>query len=148
MRNVIRRCVYGCVCTDIDFIALSCFNILRQRQNSCYFADDIFRRIFLMKRIEFLFKVHCNLFPRGQLTISRHWFRLWLNQWRFILLTHICVTRPQPVEHALTLWNIMMHVSISGPGLDCFSRGLLGLRLLGQNSVKLETNQKRFCQVN
>ena len=48
------------------------------------------------------------MFPRVTLTISEHWFRLWLgadpstshylNQWWPDLLMHICVTRPQWVK--------------------------------------------------
>ena len=55
------------------------------------------------KMVEFWFKCHWNLFPRVQLTIRQHWFRLWLcveqrtshylNQSWLDLLTHICGTK-------------------------------------------------------
>ena len=59
-----------------------------------------------MKMFEFRFKFHWSLFPRVQLTILQHWFRLWLgavqatshclNQSMMVSLqTHICITRPQ-----------------------------------------------------
>ena len=56
-------------------------------------------------------------FPRVQLTIFQHWFRLWLmvgqvashylNQWSPRLMTHGCVTRPQRVNKTvwLYMWN-------------------------------------------
>ena len=56
-----------------------------------------------MKKIEFRFKLHWNMFPGIQLTISQHGFRRWLgaeqatshylDQWSPSLLTHICGTR-------------------------------------------------------
>ena len=56
-----------------------------------------------MKMLEFWFNFHWNLFPRVQLTIIQHWFRLWLvacsatshylNQCLPSQLTHICCTR-------------------------------------------------------
>ena len=61
-----------------------------------------------MKIASFWWKFHWNLFPRVHLTIFQHWFREWLgacqatshylNQWCLILMTHICVTRPQWVN--------------------------------------------------
>ena len=60
---------------------------------------------------KFRLRIHWNLFPRVQLTILQHWFRLWLgagkatshylNQMMVSLLAHICVTRPQGVNGAI-----------------------------------------------
>ena len=68
-----------------------------------------------MKILWFRFRFQWSLFLRVQLTIIQHWFRLWLgagqatshylNQWWLILLTHICVTRPQWVKVIMNqLW--------------------------------------------
>ena len=49
---------------------------LRPRQNGRHFADDIFKRIFLNKKLYKLrLRFHWNLFLRVQLTIFQHWFR-------------------------------------------------------------------------
>ena len=53
-------------------------NTLRPRQNGRHFPDDIFKRIFLNEKVWTPIKFHWNLFLRVQLTISQHWFRLWL----------------------------------------------------------------------
>ena len=60
-----------------------------------------------MKMFEFRSKFHWSLFPRVQLTIFQHWFRLWLgavqatshylNQW-WLVYRRICVTQPQWVN--------------------------------------------------
>ena len=61
-----------------------------------------------LKMFEFRLKFHWNLFPMVQLIIFQHWFTIMA--WRrsgnkplsetmmVILLTHICVTRPQRVN--------------------------------------------------
>ena len=61
-----------------------------------------------MKMYEFRLRFHWSLFLSFKLTISQHWFRLWLgavqatshylNQWCYDLLTHKCVTRHQWVK--------------------------------------------------
>ena len=61
-----------------------------------------------MEIVLFWFNFHWNLFPMIPLTICKHWFRQWigvnrvtyhyLKQWRFSLLTQICVTRPQSLR--------------------------------------------------
>ena len=57
-----------------------------------------------VKMYEFSWSFNKILFLRFELTIFQHWFRWWLgtdqatshylDQWWFILLMHICVTRP------------------------------------------------------
>ena len=69
-----------------------------------------------MKMHEFRLRFHWSLFLRFELTIFQHWFRQWLgadqatshylNQWWLILLTHICVTRPQWVKVKMVLTSI------------------------------------------
>ena len=85
-----------------DITVSDAINTLRPRQNGRHFVDDIFYRIFLNERFKFSLKFHWNLFPKVQWTINQHWITWWfggdqatshyLNQWWFILLTHICVT--------------------------------------------------------
>ena len=77
--------------------------ILRPRQNSRDFADDILTCIFMYESVYITIKVfHWRLLPRVQLTIFQHWFKWWidaeqatghyLNQWCPNLPTHICAT--------------------------------------------------------
>ena len=80
-------------------------NTLRPRQNGRHFADDIFKCIFLNENVWIPIKISLSLFLRVQLTISQHWFRLWLGADQPLsgpmmvrLPTHIFVTRPQWVN--------------------------------------------------
>ena len=69
-------------------------NSLRPRQDGRHFPDDISNAFSWMKMHKFRLIFHWNLFPRVQLTIFQHWFRLWLgagqatshylNQWWFV----------------------------------------------------------------
>ena len=62
--------------TSFLFLFLACrLNTLSVRQNGRHFADDTFKRIFLMQMLEFRLKFHWSLFLRVQLTIFRDWFR-------------------------------------------------------------------------
>ena len=62
---------------DSHFVPVTlCFNSSRPRWNVRYNTDDIFRCIFLKKKMfEFRLKFHWSLFPRVQLTIFQYWFR-------------------------------------------------------------------------
>ena len=51
------------------------FNILRPRQNSGHFADDISKRIFLNKNIRISFWISLSLFLKVLLSIFQHWLR-------------------------------------------------------------------------
>ena len=55
----------------------NCMNTLRPRQNGRQFLifSHAFSRI---KMCEFRLCFHCSLLLRFQLTLSQHWFRLWL----------------------------------------------------------------------
>ena len=74
-------------------------NSLRLRQNGRLFADDIFQCIFLKENVwtsvkiwlQFVLKVWINNIPALVWQATSHY----LKQWWSILLTHICVTRPQ-----------------------------------------------------
>ena len=68
-----------------------------------------------MKMYKLRLKFHWGLFLRVYLTISQHWFRLWLganqatshymNQWWLVyFLPQICITQPQWVKWCEILW--------------------------------------------
>ena len=64
-----------------------------------------------MKMLLFRLKCHWSLLLRAKLTIFQHWFRKWLgaeqanylNQWWPSSTMHMCVIRPQWVNHILPL---------------------------------------------
>ena len=68
-------------------------------RNGCHFADTIFNCIFMNEKCCISIWIYWSLFLRAQLTVSQHWFRLWLgaeqatshylNQRWPISLTHI-----------------------------------------------------------
>ena len=75
------------------------FNILRLRQKGSQFTEHISSSFSSMKIVVFCWKFHQNMFPRVQLTRSKHRFRSWLgtnqvtshylNQGWPRLLTHV-----------------------------------------------------------
>ena len=81
------------------------FNTLKPRQNGRRLADDIFERIFLNENIWILINISLNVVPKSQ--INNFPTLVKIMAWRrtgdkplsepmlIILLTHICVTRPQ-----------------------------------------------------
>ena len=83
-------------------------NILRSRQNGRHFADDIFKYIFLNENACISLKISLKFVPRGP--INNIPSLVQIMAWRrpgdkplsepmmIILLTHICVTRPQWVN--------------------------------------------------
>ena len=60
--------IHWCICVPRH----QWVNTFRPRQNGRYFADDIFKCIFMH---EFRLRFHLSLFLRCQLTILQHWFR-------------------------------------------------------------------------
>ena len=87
-------------------------NTLRPRQNGRHFADDIFKRIFLNENIWIPIKSSLKFVPEG--SINNIPALIHIMAWRrpgdkplsepmlIILLTHICVTRPQWVKANMT----------------------------------------------
>ena len=76
-------------------------------------SQAIFSTAFLIITFGFQINFHWNVFLRVWLTIWQHWFRgigadqapsHHLKQWRYALLTHICVTRPESVN-AVPEWS-------------------------------------------
>ena len=53
-------------------------NTLRPRQMDAISQTTFSNAFSSMKMFEFRLKLHWSLFPRVQLTIFQHWFRLWL----------------------------------------------------------------------
>ena len=80
-------------------------NTLRPRQNGRHFADDTFKRIFLNENVGISIKISLKFVPKGP--INNIPALVQIMGWRrpgdkpltepmvVILLTHICVTRPQ-----------------------------------------------------
>ena len=94
---------------SIPFSLMPCFlNTLRPRQNGRRLADNICERIFLNGNILISINISLNVVPRGQ--INNIPALVQIIAWRgtgdkllsepmlIILLTHICVTRPQWVK--------------------------------------------------
>ena len=83
-------------------------NTLRPRQNGRYFADDIFKRIFVNENVRLSIKISPKFVPRGP--INNIPALLQIMAWRrpgdkplsetimVYLPTHICVTRPRWVN--------------------------------------------------
>ena len=84
------------------------FNTLRPRQNGRHFADDIFKCIFLNENVWISIGISLKFVPRGPiinipaLVQIMDWCRSGdkplSEPMMSILLTHICVTRPQWVK--------------------------------------------------
>ena len=84
-------------------------NTLRPRQNGHHFADDTFKRIFLNENVAILIKISLKFVHKGQinnipaLVLIMAWRRPGdkpLSEPMVVRLpTHICVTRPQWVNH-------------------------------------------------
>ena len=86
----------------------STINPLRPRQNGRHFADDIFNSIFLNENVWTLIKISLKFIPKGH--INNIPALVEIMAWRrpgdkplsepmmVILLTHICITRPQWVN--------------------------------------------------
>ena len=107
--DIVRGCRYILEYMFTYWHACTCDKIIDK-------LDDIlqtpfWKGHFWLKTFEFSRKFHWNMFLIVYLTTCHHWFRWWLgieqatsrhpNQWRLILLMHICVTRPQWVKQAL-----------------------------------------------
>ena len=91
-------------------------NTLRLRQNGRLFADDTFKHIFLNENIrislKFVLKGPINNIPA--LVQIMAWYRSGgrplSEPMMVILLTHICVTRPQWVKSATETYSVSAHV--------------------------------------
>ena len=88
-----------------------CINTLRPRQNGRHFADNIFKGIFLNENVWILINISLKFVPKGpidhipSLVQIMAWHhpgnKLLSEPMMVILLTHICVTRPQWVNRLL-----------------------------------------------
>ena len=84
-------------------------NILRQRQNGCHFADNIFKCIFFNENVWILIKISLKFDPKGpinnipalvQIMAWRHPGDKPLSEPMMVnLSTHICVSWPQWVKY-------------------------------------------------
>ena len=101
----------------------TCFNALRPRQNGCYFPDDIFKWIFLNGNVWIAIKVSLKFVPK--VSINNIPPLVQIMAWRrpgdkplsepmmVILLTHICVTRPQWVKQFKCQKSIISSIAIT-----------------------------------
>ena len=100
----------------VDFVTHKiAINTLRPRQNGRHFTDDMFKCIFLNENVWIMIEVSLTFVPMG--SINNHPALFQIMAWRCLgdkplsepmmvsSLTHICVTRPQWVEHQ---HNILM----------------------------------------
>ena len=105
MKQLTPRCTY-----QVDFWGFIVqFNTLRSRQNGRHFADYIFKRIILNENIWISIKISLKFVPKGP--INNIPSLVQIMAWRrpgdkplsepmmARLPTHICVTRPQWVNH-------------------------------------------------
>ena len=88
-------------------------NTLRPRRNGRHFADDIFKCIFLNENIRISIEISLKFVPKGPINNNKALVQIMA--WRrsggkplsepmmVILLTHICVTRPQWVKFYLVI---------------------------------------------
>ena len=108
--NALINCIYiGHLCIpNCFYLVLFYLNTLRSRQNGRRFADDTFKCIFLSENIIISIKISLKLVPTVRInnTLALVQIIAWRwpgdkplsDQWLFVLLMHICVTRPQWVN--------------------------------------------------
>ena len=96
-------------------------NTLRPRQNGSHFPDDTFKRIVLNVRISI--KISLKFVPKGPIINIRALVQIMA--WRrpgdkplsepmmVSLLTYICVTWPQWVKYAKTMFNVMNRINVT-----------------------------------
>ena len=125
------------------------FNSLRPRQNGCLFADDTFKRIFLNENIRILTNNSLKFVPKG--LISNIPALVLIMAWRrpgdkpltepmlVRSLTHICVTRPQWVNHYVFV-NLKKNFKQFGYLSSQTPSALYEIRILGPIS-------QRVCEI-
>ena len=114
-----KRCdisIHPCPDSGITF-----FNTLTPRQNGRHFADDTFKRIFLNENVRISIKISLKFVPKDEINNIPALVKIMV--WRrsgdkplsepmmIRLTTHICVTRPQWVNHGWyeSMWLIPTH---------------------------------------
>ena len=90
-------------------VALSLLNTLRPRKNGRHFADDMFKCIFLNVNVWIPIEISLTFVPKGSLNNNPALFQMMARRRSgdkplsepimVSSLTHICVTRPQWVNH-------------------------------------------------
>ena len=139
-------------------------NTLRPRRNRCYFADDIFKCIFVNKNVWISIKISLKFISKGP--INNNPSLVQIMAWRqpgdkplseptmVRSLTHICVTRPQWVEGIpvgiiwLLRWQMEWHhqkrVWISDEWVLCSSQHFWQ-EVLGSNEARSQWGLSRGC---
>ena len=119
MRWVVIRA--GVYCPQLwAQLVSTCFNTLRPRQNGRHFPDDMFKCIFLNENVLISIKISLKFVPKGPINNIPALVQImaWCrpgdkplsDPMMIILLTHICVTRPQLVN---SLGPIDAYASVS-----------------------------------
>ena len=103
---------------SVEWMLNYVLNTLRQRQNGRHFADDTFKCIFLNENVRILIKISLKFVPKGP--INNIPSLILIMAWRqpgakplsepimVRLLTHICVTWPQWVNHPRLLAKLSL----------------------------------------
>ena len=101
-----------------------CINTLRLRRNGQHFADDNFKRILLDENIWILIWISLNFVPKGSINNIPASVQIMAWCWpgdkplsrpmMVILLTHICVTRPQWVKSVICVLPLSRDHSLYG----------------------------------
>ena len=102
-----------------------CVNILRPRQNGCYFADNIFKCIFLNENVWISIEIPLKFVPKSPINniLALNLFKkmAWRQsgdkplseQMMVSLLTHICVTRLQWIKSvykiSISMWRVHIY---------------------------------------
>ena len=91
-------------CENVASLTLV-FNTLRPRRYCRHFADGTFKRIFMNENVWILIMISLKFVPKVRITNIPGWVQImawrrratsqYLNKWWYVLLTHICITRPQ-----------------------------------------------------
>ena len=94
-------------------------NTLRPRQNGRHFADDMFKCIFLNENVWITIIISLKFVPKGSINNNTALFQImaWRRpgdkplseQMMVSLLMHICVTRPQWVNHFFPIESEVLH---------------------------------------
>ena len=94
------------------------FHSSTPEQNGRYFADEIFKHIFLNGNVTIAIEISLKFVPSVQLTISQRWFSHYLNKYCPSSLMHICGTRGRWVN---TLWPIQNGSHFADDIFKCIS---------------------------
>ena len=113
--NLVCYCISQCLWGKLLWI----FNTLRPRQHGRHFTDNTFKRIFLNENVRISLKISLKFVPKGPINNIPSLVQVmaWckpgdkpLSEPMMVWsLTHICVTRPQWVNHIVEYSQVFQH---------------------------------------